>query len=87
MRHKVPGQKIFPAALALARGPDQRLHLIEITLERLPARRRQPVLRLGETSGEELRAGDVLRFFEFTRVHAQVAISRVEQPLEVVETE
>src|SRR5439155_11164656 len=87
LRHKVPGQKIFPAALALARGPDQRLHLIEITLERLPARRRQPVLRLGKTSDEELRARHVLRFLEFARVHAKVSVGRVEQLLEVVETE
>src|SRR5262245_42127109 len=83
--------KLFPiertCVSALARGADQRLHVVQVALERLTAGRREPVLGLGNAPGERLGADDVLRFFETARVHAQVVVGGLDQRLELVERE
>src|SRR5438876_773768 len=73
------------ARLRFAGGADQRLHVIQIALERPATRRREPVLGLGRASRERLGAQHVLRLFELARVHAQIAVAGLEQGLEVGE--
>src|SRR5881394_49637 len=70
-----------------AGGADQRFHVVEIALQRAPAMRGEAILGLGHAPGERLHAGHVLRFLELARVHAQVAVGRVEQAFELVERE
>src|SRR6266566_9025600 len=72
---------------ALARGADQRLHVIKVALEGAPAGRRQAVLGLRQASIKRLRAVNVLSFFELARVHAEVAVSGLEQGFQLVEGE
>src|SRR6266568_3091066 len=57
-------------SLRLPGGADQRLHVIEIALERPPAGRRQLVLGLRHPARERLGALEVLRLLELARVHA-----------------
>src|SRR5438309_4975998 len=44
---------------ALACRADQRLHVVEVALQRAPPRGREPVLRLRHAARERLRARDV----------------------------
>src|SRR6476661_2061070 len=71
--------------LAIARGADQRFHMIQITLERAASNCRQPVLRLRHATLERFRAGDVIRLLELARVYAQIAVGCLHQLLEVAE--
>src|SRR5215469_315125 len=71
--------------LALASGANQRLHVIEITLQSAPARRGQTIFGFRQTSVEGLGADDVVGFFELTSVHAEVAVGRLEHGLQFVE--
>src|SRR2546427_2356288 len=59
--------------------------MIEIALQGAAARGRQPVLGLGDAAGERLAARDVLRLLELAGVHAQVAVGRLEERLQLVE--
>src|SRR6266540_778043 len=70
-----------------AGGADQRFHVVEIALQRAPSMRGEAVLGLGHAPGERLHARHVLRFLELASVHAQVAVGRVEQALQLVERE
>ena len=63
-----------PRRLAPAHGMNQRFHLIQVTLQRVPPRGAKAVHRLGQAAFKVLLALDVLRFFEFARVDAQVAV-------------
>src|SRR5207237_700340 len=63
--------KKFSPRLPLPRRANQRFHMIQVAFERLASRRRQPVFRFGRASLEGLLAHDVVRFFQFSRVHAQ----------------
>src|SRR5713101_2036664 len=66
-------------------GPDERLHVGEVLFERTPAGRVQAVLGSRYPAIERLVAGDVLGFFQLSGMDAQVAVCRVQEPLEVVE--
>src|SRR5205085_12586759 len=70
-----------------ARRADDALHVAEVALQRLSARRRQAVLGLRRAPVEVLVADDVLRLFELARVHAQVAVRGVQELFEVVKGE
>src|SRR5215218_7936891 len=72
---------------ALPGGADERLHVVEIPLERATAGGGELVLRSGDATLERLGAGDVLRVLELARVDAQVAVGGVHQSLEIVEGE
>src|SRR2546426_7297549 len=82
------GRKNFSGpGLALPRGPNQCLHVIEIPLQGSAARRRQAVLRLRQPPVERFAARDVGRFFELARVYAQVAVGGLQQRLQLIEGE
>src|SRR6185437_5897502 len=66
---------------------DDRLDVLEITVERLAAHGRQPVLRLRPPSGEGFGALDVACLLELARMGAQVAVADIEQRLQLVESE
>src|SRR5438128_11625109 len=70
------------SASAVPGGADQRLHMVQIALQRAATRGREPVLGLRDASLERLGAHDILGRFELPRVHAQVAVRRLQQPLE-----
>src|SRR5438105_5921516 len=70
---------------ALTCRADQGFHVVEIALQGAAARSRQPVLGLGDAAGERLAARDVLRLLQLAGVHAQVAVGRLEEPLQLVE--
>src|SRR6185295_12010438 len=61
--------------------------MIEIALESPPAGRREPVVGLRHPALEVLLAGDVSCLFQLAGMDAEVAIRRLQQPLEVVEAE
>src|SRR5262245_15997924 len=63
---------------SLARGTDERLHMIEVALEGTSSHRRDRVLGFGNAPFERLRAGDVVGLFELAGVHAQIAVSRLQ---------
>src|SRR5262245_45354593 len=67
------------AGSRFARSANESFHVIEIYFKRFAARTRQPVLGLGQTSFEVFFAADVLSFFKFSCVHAQVAIGGFQQ--------
>src|ERR1051326_3096273 len=69
------------------RRADNALHVVEVVLQRAAAAGRQPVLGPRNASVERLGAVDVLGLFQLARVHAQVAVGRVEQRLQLVERE
>src|SRR5438876_7298905 len=72
-------------ASALTSRADERFHVVEIALQGAPTRGRQPVFGLGDAAGERFAARDVLRFLELAGVHAQVAVGRLEERLQLVE--
>ena len=57
----------------------------EVLLERAAAGGGEAVFGPRHAARERLLAGDVLRVFELAGVDAQVAVGRVQQPLEIVE--
>src|SRR4051812_30541793 len=56
---------------ALPRGANQRLHVVQVPLECATSGGGELVLCLGHPPLERFRAGDVFRFLELARVHAQ----------------
>jgi hypothetical protein len=70
--------------LPFARGANQRFHVIQIALQRTPSGRRQPVFRFGQAPVEGLGAHDVVGFFEFARMNAQVAVGSLQHSLQLV---
>src|SRR5271169_395895 len=82
----MPSQKKL-AISAFARRANQRLHVVQIALQSTPACCRQPVLRLGQPSIKGFRADDVIRFFEFASMDAQIAVRSLKQGLELVESQ
>src|SRR5258706_2918459 len=82
-------KKIAPAS-ALERVPrrlDQRFHVGQIPGELAAAHRRESILGARAPTVERLGAGDVPGFLELARVHAQVAVRRLQQRLDLVEGE
>src|SRR5262245_36427702 len=77
----------WSAAEGAAGGADDRLHVVEIPLERPAASSRQPILRLRASPLEGLGARHVLGLLELAPVDAQVPVGRLHQRLEVVEGE
>src|ERR1700722_2624029 len=74
------------AFLALARCANQGFHVVQVTLQRATARRRQTVFCLGQPSIKRFRANDIVRFLELARVHAQIAIRGLQQGLQLIES-
>src|SRR5262249_49923281 len=72
---------------SLADCADDRFHVDEVLLECATAGSGQIVFGPRDAAFERLLAHDVLGVFELSRMHAQVAVGRVEQALEVVERE
>src|SRR5260370_39344501 len=62
---------------ALARRADQRLHVVDVALQRAPPGGREPVLCLGYAASKRLHARDVGSVLQLARVHAQIAIARL----------
>src|SRR5437870_8711965 len=79
--------KLIPksARSRFACSANESFHVIEIGFKRFTPRTRKPVLGLGQTSFEVFFAADVLSFFKFSCVHAQVAIGGFQQFLKLVE--
>src|SRR2546428_13100368 len=73
------------SASAVPGGTDQRLHVVQVALQRAATRGREPVLGLRDASLERLGAHDILGRSELPRVHARVAVRRLPHPLELVE--
>ena len=57
----------------------------EVLLERAPAGGGQAVFRARHARRERFLDGDVLRVLELARVHAEVAVGRLQQALEIGE--
>src|SRR5438477_9011891 len=72
---------------AVSRGANQRLHVIQIALERATALGRQRVARLGYATFEALVARYVVRLFQLARVHTEIAVRGLHESLEVVEAQ
>src|SRR3989454_1395894 len=85
--YKVQAEKISGPGLALPRGSNQCLHVIQIPLQGSAARRRQAVLGLRQPPVKRFAARDVGRFFELARVYAQVAVGGLQQRLQLIEGE
>jgi hypothetical protein len=73
--------------LAVARGANQCLHMIEIFFQRAAAVRSDAVLRFRQPVRERLGARDVAGVFEFASVNAEIAVRYDEELLEFVECE
>src|SRR5438552_744285 len=78
-------KKKFWRGLPFPRHPDERFHLIQISLERPPAGAREAKFRLGQAPVEIFHASDVLGVLELARVNAQVAIRGAQQVFQLVE--
>src|SRR5438034_658586 len=72
---------------ALARGANERFHVVEIAFEGSTTGRRDGVLRLRHTSLEGLRARDVLRLLQLAGMNAEIAVRGAQQLFEIVEAE
>src|SRR5579859_3461007 len=66
---------------------DDRLDMLQVAQQSLPADLSDAVARFGAPRLEGLRAGDVTRFFELARMSAQIAVADVEQRFQFVEGE
>ena len=66
---------------------DPFFHLIQVFGEGAAARDGEAVFGAGDAAFKEFYAGDVLRFFEFAGVDAEISVSGFEDALEVVEAE
>src|SRR5882672_9622242 len=84
--HKANSQKKESTSAGACRA-DQRFHVVEVALERPPAEGGESVFGLGDAPRERLVARDVLRVLELARVHAEIAVARFEQRLQLVERE
>src|SRR5215471_7939907 len=82
---KVATQKFLP--LALAGRANQSFHVIKVTLQGFASCSCQAILRLGRAALEGFCANDVVRLFQFSRVHTQIAIGCFQKSLEFVERE
>src|SRR5579871_3291423 len=71
--------------LTFSHGLDQRFHVIQVFFERPASGGSQAVFGARQPPFERFRAGDVMRVFEFARVHAQIAVRGLEQLLQLVE--
>src|SRR5467141_2176779 len=79
--------QIFFASSTLAGRANKCFHMIEIALQRPPARGRQAILRLRQASIKGLRANNVICFFQLACMNAQVAIGRLEQGFQFIKGE
>src|SRR5207247_3205069 len=70
-----------------ARHADQRLHMIEVLLQRPPPGGGQRVLRPRHPTLERLLAREVARVLELAGVDADVAVRRLQHRLQLVEAE
>src|SRR5690606_10938188 len=73
--------------LRIAHRPDQRLHVADVLIECAATGLGQAVLGSRHAPVEGLGARDVRRILELACVHAQVAVRRVEERLQLVERE
>jgi len=71
----------------LAGDADPFFHLIQVFGEGAAAGGGEAVFGAGNAAFEEFYAGDVLRFFEFAGVDAEISVSGFEDAFEVVEAE
>jgi len=62
-------------------------HLIEILREGATAGGSEAIFGARNATFKKFHAGDVLRFFELASVNAEIAVSRFEYTLEIVEAE
>src|SRR5438094_203779 len=76
---------LMPPTRSVFDGFNERLHVGDVLLERLPAGRGEAVFRFRHPALEAFLDGDVARVFELARVHAEVAVGRFEQALQIVE--
>src|SRR3954471_2339281 len=74
-----------PVGALLTDSFDDRLHMRHVFLERAPSGCGQAVFGPRNAAVERLVARDVLRVLELSRVDAQVAVGRLQEPLEIVE--
>src|SRR3954468_7828700 len=72
---------------ALARGANERFHVVEVSFEGATTSGRDGVLRLRHASLEGFRARDVLRLLQLARMDAEIAVGGIEQLFEIVEAE
>src|SRR5689334_6629165 len=79
--------KVRGCRSALARGANERFHVVEIAFEGATAGRGDGVLRLRHASLEGLRARDVLGLLQLARVDAEISVRGIEELLEIVEAE
>src|SRR5262249_53250528 len=84
---KVSPEKKGSTTEGAAGRADDRLHVIEVALERPAASGGQPVFRLRAAALEGLGARHVLGVLELSGVDAQVPVGRLHQCLEFVEGE
>src|SRR2546430_15151034 len=84
MIRRPPRSTLFPYTTLFR---SQRFHVVQVALQRAPPGSGEPILGLRNPSLERLRASDVLRLLEPARVHAQIAVRRLEQGLELVEAQ
>src|SRR5260370_8743260 len=66
---------------ALARRADQRLHVVEVALQRAPPGGREPVLYLGYAARKGFRARDVGPALQLAPGHAQISVPRLQPRL------
>src|SRR5271168_1482243 len=82
---KLMGKKF--SSLAFSRGANQGFHMVQILLQRLPARTGEAVFGLRQTPRERFRAGNIAGVLELARMNAQVAVGSAQKLLELVERE
>src|SRR5690606_37193196 len=80
-----PGRRAAHDASRLAHLADQCLHEVQVPLQPTPALLREAVLGARDPAVEGLRAFHVPGLLELPGVHAQVAVRRTEELLQVVE--
>src|SRR6202022_1187048 len=69
----------------LPSGANERLHVVQVSLERAPSGSGDAVFRPRYTALERLLAGHVAGILQLASVHAEVAVRRLHQTLELVE--
>src|SRR5437867_10302389 len=74
-------------ASPLSGGVNQRFHVVQVALQGAPPGGGEPILGLRNPPLERLRASDVLCLLKPARVHAQIAVRRLEQALELVKAQ
>src|SRR5581483_11419816 len=67
--------------LAVASGADQRLHVIQVAVERAPSSLGQAILGARDATVEVFAARDIVRVLQPRGMHAQVSIGRAQQTL------